>query len=66
MDNSWTVVTDPEERTPYAHKKDQWIGFDDIDSIIRKVRKPNHGFIKGRYQVEWLFDNDHCPTLKFD
>lgn len=30
-------MIDPEERTPYAFKEDQWIGYDDIDSIIKKV-----------------------------
>lgn len=39
MDNSWTVITDVEERTPYAfNDKGQWIGYDDIDSVIKKVR----------------------------
>lgn len=37
MDSTWTVVVDPEERTPYAYKEDQWIGFDDLDSIVKKV-----------------------------
>ncbi|XP_055346364.1 uncharacterized protein LOC129593893 [Paramacrobiotus metropolitanus] len=37
MDKTWTVVIDPEERTPYAYKEDQWIGYDDIDSIIKKT-----------------------------
>ncbi|GAV08067.1 hypothetical protein RvY_17816-1 [Ramazzottius varieornatus] len=39
MDKSWTVITDVEERTPYAfNDKGQWIGYDDIDSVIKKVR----------------------------
>ncbi|GAV08069.1 hypothetical protein RvY_17816-3 [Ramazzottius varieornatus] len=38
MDKSWTVITDVEERTPYAfNDKGQWIGYDDIDSVIKKT-----------------------------
>ena len=50
MDNSWTVVTDVEERTPYAFKDNQWMGYDDIDSVIKTVRALS------------LF---LCPSLKF-
>lgn len=35
----WTVVQDPQgRRGPYAYKGDQWVGFDDINSITTKVR----------------------------
>ena len=35
----WTMVQDEEGAMgPYAYKGNQWVGFDDIDIIRRKVR----------------------------
>lgn len=37
--NGWTVVTDPTGKMgPYAYKGDQWVGWDDIDITIAKVK----------------------------
>lgn len=36
--NGWTVVKDPLQRMgPHAYKNDQWVSFDDIDIIKKKV-----------------------------
>lgn len=37
--NGWTVVTDPTGKMgPYAYNGDQWVGWDDIDITIAKVK----------------------------
>lgn len=37
--NGWNVVPDPTETMgPYAHNKIDWVGWDDIDTVIRKVK----------------------------
>lgn len=34
----WTVVRDPENRMgPYAYKGNQWVSFDDLDTVQQKV-----------------------------
>ena len=34
----WTVVRDPEGRIgPYAYRGNQWVSYDDVDDIRRKV-----------------------------
>ena len=34
----WTVVQDPEGRIgPYAHSGNQWVSFDDVKMIEKKV-----------------------------
>ncbi|XP_076356556.1 chitinase-3-like protein 1 [Tachypleus tridentatus] len=35
---SWTIVQDPFYMAPYAYKDRQWVGYDDVESIKRKVR----------------------------
>ncbi|KAK7070519.1 Cht3p [Halocaridina rubra] len=38
LNEGWTVVRDPERSMgPYAYKRDQWVGFDDIDTIKYKT-----------------------------
>lgn len=37
--NGWTVVTDPTGKMgPYGYKGKQWVGWDDIDMVITKVK----------------------------
>ncbi|XP_076647838.1 putative chitinase 10 [Halictus rubicundus] len=37
--HGWTVVQDPEHRIgPYAYKGNQWVGFDDAETIARKAQ----------------------------
>lgn len=37
--SGWTVVTDPTGAMgPYAYSGDQWVGWDDIDTTIKKVK----------------------------
>lgn len=36
-DKSWNVVYDSDLRVPYAYKGDQWVGYDDVQSIGEKV-----------------------------
>ena len=34
----WRVVRDPEKRMgPYAYKNNEWVSFDDIDTIAQKI-----------------------------
>ncbi|XP_032675832.1 chitinase-3-like protein 1 isoform X2 [Odontomachus brunneus] len=33
----WTVVRDKEHRTPYAYKDNQWMGYDDVTSLMEKT-----------------------------
>lgn len=36
----WTIVQDSKRRMgPYAYKGNQWVGFDDVETIRQKVRK---------------------------
>ena len=43
----WTVVKDPKNRTgPYAYKDQQWVSYDDVDTIRRKseyIKRMNLG-----------------------
>ena len=39
----WTVVQDPEGRIgPYAHSGNQWVSFDDVKMIEKKVHTHTH------------------------
>lgn len=35
--NGWTRVWNDEQKVPYAYKGDQWVGYDDLESIQIKV-----------------------------
>ena len=36
--DGWVVERDPENRMgPYAYSSSEWVGFDDIDSVVRKL-----------------------------
>lgn len=36
--NSWLVTKDPKGRVgPYASKHDQWVSYDDVSDVTRKV-----------------------------
>ncbi|XP_072751718.1 probable chitinase 10 [Anoplolepis gracilipes] len=36
--DGWSVTKDPEERVgPYASKRDQWVSYDDVSNVARKV-----------------------------
>lgn len=40
IQQGWTVVTDPEGRMgPYAYSGNQWVSFDDVETIRRKVNE---------------------------
>lgn len=37
-DDDWEVETpEPDAMGPYAHKADQWVGFDDEEMLMNKV-----------------------------
>lgn len=37
--DGWSVVKDPEDRVgPYASKRNQWVSYDDVSNVARKVR----------------------------
>lgn len=38
LDGGWTVVFDQEQQVPYAYKGDQWIGYDNPQSVGLKVQ----------------------------
>ncbi|KAJ8307499.1 hypothetical protein KUTeg_015583 [Tegillarca granosa] len=38
QNNNWIRVWNDEHRVPYAYKGDQWVGFDDMESIEIKTR----------------------------
>lgn len=35
----WTIVWDEEQQVPYAYNGNQWVGYDNPESIALKVRK---------------------------
>lgn len=38
QNRGWTVVKDPKNRMgPYAYRSNQWVSYDDVDTIKRKV-----------------------------
>ena len=37
MKEKWTVVRDAYYKAPYAYFGDQWVGYDDVQSIAIKV-----------------------------
>ena len=38
QNNGWTVVKDPQNRMgPYAYSGNQWVSFDDVETIRMKV-----------------------------
>lgn len=38
METGWTSVRDPVYQAPYAYRNNQWIGYDDQQSLTLKVR----------------------------
>jgi len=57
LDDDWDIVTPyPGVMGPYAHKGDQWVGFDDVDIAVEKafyVAEEELGGI-----MFWTIDND--------
>ena len=39
MANGWTRVWNDEHKVPYAYYGDQWVGYDDVESLEIKVGK---------------------------
>ncbi|KAJ8962575.1 hypothetical protein NQ318_000968 [Aromia moschata] len=37
LEGGWTTVWDDEQKNPYTYKGDQWIGYDNVESITLKV-----------------------------
>ncbi|KAJ8962576.1 hypothetical protein NQ318_000969 [Aromia moschata] len=37
LEGGWTIVWDDEQKNPYTYKGDQWIGYDNVESIILKA-----------------------------
>ncbi len=38
MSEGWTRKYDDESKSPYIYKDDQWVGYDDVESLAVKVR----------------------------
>ena len=57
LDDDWELVTQyPGYMGPYAHKGNQWVGFDDVDAVVEKafyVAEEELGGI-----MFWTIDND--------
>ena len=52
----WVTVVDDCYQTPYMHNQEYWIGYDDLDSIDRKVRFAN--FLELGGAMFWALDLD--------
>ncbi len=37
LKNGWKREWNDEQEVPYAYKEDQWVGYDDVESLIIKV-----------------------------
>lgn len=59
MEGDWTEVWDDEQKTPYAYKGNQWVGFENQRSVQEKVQ-----FAKGRnlagVMVMAMDEDDHA------
>lgn len=37
LKSGWSRVWDDEQKTPYAYRGNQWVGYDDVESVAIKV-----------------------------
>ncbi|XP_071132083.1 probable chitinase 10 isoform X1 [Mytilus edulis] len=54
--NGWTRVWNDEQKVPYAHKGDQWVGYDDLESIQIKAEYIRQNGLGG--SMVWAIDLD--------
>lgn len=63
----WTVVVDPYYKAPYAYKSNQWVGYDDLDSIAEKCKLANKLKLGGG--MIWSIETDDfqptCGPMQF-
>lgn len=52
----WTVVYDQQQQSPYAYKGNQWIGYDNPQSIAAKAQYATNRGLAGVFM--WALDND--------
>ena len=47
LSKGWVRVWDEESKVPYAYYENQWVGYDDVESLKEKVSTSTHrSFIK--------------------
>ena len=56
LEHGWTVRRDPVSKTPFAYKGDQWVSFDDLESIRIKARFVKQMDLAGA--MVWSIDSD--------
>jgi len=62
--HGWKLVRDPESRMgPYAYKGDQWVGFDDVDTIAYKSNYVREMGLGGA--MIWALDLDDFTNRFF-
>ncbi|XP_076075265.1 putative chitinase 10 isoform X1 [Mytilus galloprovincialis] len=54
--NGWTRVWNDEQKVPYAYKGDQWVGYDDLESIQIKAEYIRQNGLGG--SMVWAIDLD--------
>ncbi|XP_076637428.1 chitinase-3-like protein 1 [Colletes latitarsis] len=55
-EGDWTVVREPDQRVPYAFKGNQWVGYDDVTSLLEKGKYINSMGLGGA--MLWSVDTD--------
>ena len=61
LKRGWTRVYDDETKTPYAYKGNEWVGYDDTESIRHKTELINHEGYAGA--MIWQVDQDDANDL---
>lgn len=54
--SEWTRVWDDEQKNPYRYNGNNWIGYDDMDSICAKVQYAKSQGVGG--VMIWAIDGD--------
>lgn len=60
--NGWRRVFDNAQKVPYAYGNNQWVGYDDAESIQNKINYVNNNGIGGMFV--WAMDmDDYCKMI---
>ncbi|XP_043255023.1 chitinase-3-like protein 1 [Colletes gigas] len=55
-EGGWTVVRESDQRVPYAFKGNQWVGYDDVTSVLEKAKYINSMGLGGA--MMWSVETD--------